>query len=138
MFKKCAFILVLALSVQTGLYAQKISGFIRDMDTREAIPYATVQFGRANGTVANEEGGFSISLHEGAADSILVSSMGYEQKRIPMLADGQELIIYLNPSAIQLDEVLLSNRRPTAEEIIRKVKESYPENYTSTNQKYNK
>lgn len=126
------------LSLLPGLYlqGQTLSGYVRDMDTKEAIPYATVQIGASYGTIANEEGGFSLSLTGIPRDSVLVSSLGYAQKRIPYPDSGLEVVIYLEPSAIALDEVLLRDRQPTAEEIVREVRKAYPVNYSSTNQKY--
>ncbi|GGD38280.1 hypothetical protein GCM10011361_01750 [Muriicola marianensis] len=116
--------------------AQTLEGYIRNFNTKEAIPYATVQLGPDYGTIANEEGGFSLSLAGKAGDSLLISSMGYAQKRIPLPSAMEEIVIYLEPSAIELDEVLLRDRQPSAEEIIREVRRAYPQNYSSTDQKY--
>jgi hypothetical protein len=128
--------LFLLISTCFSAYSQAVSGFIIDKVTREAVPYATIQLGPETGTIANEEGGFSMVLPSQAQDSLLISSMGYEQKRISFPVDSREIIIYLNPSTIELDEVLLRNRQPTAEEIIREVRAAYPINYVWSDQKY--
>ncbi|WP_165200557.1 carboxypeptidase-like regulatory domain-containing protein [Muriicola soli] len=116
--------------------AQSLRGTILDKDTGEAIPYATVQIGLGKGTIANEEGVFGLNLNYTATDSLLISSMGYKQKRIlaSSLTDG--VIIYMVPSTIELSEVLLRNRMPTAEEIIREVRAALPTNYAAEEQKY--
>ena len=119
-----------------GLEAQTINGNIRDLETKEAIPYATVQIGPTYGTIANEEGDFTLVVSGKTMDSLLVSSLGFAQKRIPCPIEDTEVVIYLEPSAITLDEVLLRDRQPSAEEIIREVRKAYPRNYSSTDQKY--
>ena len=131
-------IFTLALSLCLGIYAQaqQLSGKIIDAETEEPIPYATVQLGEGYGTIANEEGNFSLKLPESSRDSLIISSMGYRQKRLPYSALSKELIIYLDPSTIELDEVLLRNKMPTAEDIIREVRAAYPNNYSNSGNKY--
>ncbi len=133
---KNTFAVITLLFMGLSLQAQTLKGYVRNLDTKEAIPYATVQMGPAYGTIANEEGGFSLLLAGHAGDSLLISSMGYAQKRIPAPVTAEEIVIYLEPSAIELDEVLLRDRQPTAEEIIREVRRAYSQNYSSTDQKY--
>ncbi|NNJ88542.1 MAG: carboxypeptidase-like regulatory domain-containing protein [Eudoraea sp.] len=116
--------------------AQSIQGKILDQETEAGVPYATIQVTPAYGTISNEEGSFALKIPEDIKDSLIISSMGYQQKIIPLNAIDQNLIIYLDPATIELDEVLLLNRMPTAEEIVRKVRASFPANYVNTDQKY--
>lgn len=116
--------------------AQSLRGTILDSDTGEAIPYATVQLGLGKGTIANEEGVFGLSINYTATDSLLISSMGYKQRSISVSSLRDTEIIYLQPSTIELSEVLLRNRMPTAEEIIREVRTALPANYEAEGQKY--
>ena len=116
--------------------AQSLRGIIMDSNTKEAVPFATIQLGPDHGTIANEEGGFTIRPVNAETDSLLISSMGYKQRRISINSFIQDQIIYLQPSTIELSEVLLRNRMPTAEEIIREVRKAYPDNYMNDLQKY--
>ncbi len=128
------FLLFLQLSFHAN--AQNIKGKIVDQETEAGVPYATIQFTPYYGTITNEEGSFAIKIPENNQDSLIISSMGYRQKIIPLAAITQNLIIYLEPAVIALDEVLLQNKMPTAEDIIRKVRAAYPANYVNTQQKY--
>ncbi len=118
------------------LNAQYIKGKIVDRESEAGVPYATIQITPTYGTITNEEGSFSIKIPENNKDSLLISSMGYAQRTIPMSDITQNLIIYLDPAVIALDEVLLRNTMPTAEEIIREVRAAYPSNYVTSDQKY--
>jgi hypothetical protein len=116
--------------------AQSLKGRIVDKVTQAGVPYATVQYATSYGTIGNEEGYFTMSLPNNGTDTLVISSMGYRQERIPISTLTQEQIIYLEPSVIELEEVLLRNRMPTAEDIIREVRAAYPTNYVSSEQKY--
>jgi hypothetical protein len=131
-------IILFSLFLQLSFYtnAQSIKGKIADKETETGIPYATIQLTSTYGTIANEEGSFALKVPENNEDSLIISSMGYQQKIIPLNIITQNLIIYLEPTVIALDEVLLLNKMPTAEEIIREVRAAYPTNYVNTDQKY--
>ena len=125
-----------ALLLVYHVNAQSLQGRIVDKVTQTGIPYATVQYATKYGTIANEEGSFTLNLPENSTDSLVISSMGYQQERIPITRSTKELTIYLEPSVIELEEVLLRNRMPTAEDIIREVRAAFPLNYVSSEQKY--
>lgn len=130
------FIVWFALLLVYHVNAQSLKGRILDKVTQIGIPYATVQYATNYGTISNEEGYFTLNVPENSTDSLVISSMGYRQERIPITTLTKELRIFLEPSVIELDEVLLRNRMPTAEDIIREVRAAYPANYVSSKQKY--
>ena len=125
-----------ALLLVYNVNGQSLKGKIVDKVTQIGIPYATIQYNANYGTIANEEGSFTLNLPENSADSLVISSMGYRQVQIPFTAVTKELTIFLEPSVIELDEVLLRNRILTAEDIIREVRAAYPANYVRSEQKY--
>ncbi|MDF9798974.1 ferric enterobactin receptor [Catalinimonas alkaloidigena] len=62
------------ISAQAYTYA----AVVRDIETGERIPYATVSIaGTSQGTVANQEGFFSLSHLSSLQDSLVVSHLGY-------------------------------------------------------------
>ena len=111
--------------------AQTISAKVLDAKSGNPIPYATVETGKNQGVITNEEGVFSVQLNRIKApnDSIYISSMGYETMGIEYEA-SEEMIIELAPKAFELQQVFLSNQNLSAEEIIEKVKENLAKNYT--------
>lgn len=121
----CAFLLT-----SISLQCQSISSRVVDTKTNEGIPYATVQFSEHRGIITNEEGRFSINLNSGLKkqDSIYISSMGYKKTAVPFEA-SLDSVIYIEPKAIELNEVYLFNNDLSIEEIIEKVKENLPANY---------
>jgi hypothetical protein len=124
-------ILVLCSLIGISSIAQQYSALVIDTKSGEPIPFATVQTGRNQGVITNEEGVFSFILKEGKPipDSIHISSMGYERLGVS-LKEPLNQVIYLNPKLFELSEVFLSNKKFTAEEIIEKVKERLEVNYT--------
>ncbi len=125
------YLLIVCLLIGVLASAQQFSAKVIDAKSGEPIPFATIQTGKNQGVITNEEGVFSFILKEGKPipDSIHVSSMGYERIGISM-NEPLENVIYLNPKPFELSEVFLSNKEFTAEEIIEKVKERLDENYS--------
>jgi hypothetical protein len=124
-------IIVLCFLFGISSTAQQYSAKVIDSKSGEPIPFATIQTGKNQGVITNEEGIFSFILKEGKSipDSIHVSSMGYERIGVT-LKKPLDQIIYLNPKPFELSEVFISTKNLTAKEIIEKVKERLDENYT--------
>jgi hypothetical protein len=114
-----------------SISAQNISATVVDAKTGEPIPFATVETGKNQGVITNEEGVFTVIVEriKSPNDSIYISSMGYEKKGITY-APNQETTIQLAPKAFELQSVFVSNQNLSAEEIVEKVKENLTKNYT--------
>ncbi|MDY8137135.1 carboxypeptidase-like regulatory domain-containing protein [Aquimarina sp. 2201CG5-10] len=125
------YITALCFFMGSMLTAQTISSKIVDKKTNDPIPYATIQLSENKGIITNEEGRFSLSLDEKLTDidSIYISSMGYEKIGIAVqnLTDS---IIYIQPKAIELKGVFISNKNLTIDEIIENVKDRLDQNYS--------
>ena len=117
--------------VTLSISAQTISATVVDAKTGEPIPFATVETGKNQGVITNEEGVFTVVVGriKSPNDSIYISSMGYEKKGITYEA-SQENTIELAPKAFELQSVFVSNNILTAEEIVEKIKENLTKNYT--------
>ncbi|MEP6004708.1 MAG: carboxypeptidase-like regulatory domain-containing protein, partial [Maribacter dokdonensis] len=98
--------------------AQNLSANVLDSITQQPIPYATVQL-KEKGVITNEEGNFNFILNETIqeSDSLIISSMGYETLAKP-ISKFTSARILLVPKAIELREVIVSNKNYTADEII--------------------
>ncbi|MGB5821319.1 MAG: carboxypeptidase-like regulatory domain-containing protein [Saonia sp.] len=122
----CGF-LVLAFN---SLIAQDFSGRILDLNTRNPIPYATVQIDETKGVISNEEGFFTINLENQEITYLTVSCLGYTKVMVPIGSITENNgIITLQEAALQLDEVFVSNKTPNADAILRKVRARLQENY---------
>ncbi|WP_170299095.1 DUF5686 and carboxypeptidase-like regulatory domain-containing protein [Larkinella terrae] len=100
--------------------AQTLSGRITETPSGVAVPFASVAVkGKAIGTVADENGRFTLTLTQ-RADSLLVSAMGYQPTTIA-INPAQTLEIVLKPAATQLNEVVIRAGENPAYPILRNV-----------------
>ncbi len=109
---------------------QAISTKLLDTVTQKPIPFANISFGKNSGVISNSSGVFTINFKRKLkeTDALLISCMGYESKSIPVLK-LTDSILFLKPKSIELDEVLVSNKNYTPEEIIEKANENIGKNY---------
>ncbi|MAQ75511.1 MAG: hypothetical protein CL613_04160 [Aquimarina sp.] len=112
------------------LSGQTINSRIVDKSTNSPIPYATIELAENNGIIANEEGKFTIIVEDlpVKTDSIYISSMGFERIGLS-ITQKIDSVLYLLPKEIELDGVLLSNKKLSAEEIMEKVEDNIETNY---------
>jgi hypothetical protein len=89
-----------------------ISGFVKDAQTQEPLPFVNVFFtNTATGTQTADNGYFSISNNAGAR-SITISSLGYKDQII--LLDSAKitgLLVLLEPTDFQLNEVVVHKEK---------------------------
>lgn len=126
MFK---FILFAILFSTWGGFGQQLSSVILDSATQEPVPFATVQL-KNKGMITNEEGRFNFQFQDEVkdTDSLFISCIGYETIGRP-IKEFTANAIYLNPRAIELDPVIVSNKNLTPEEIIDEVRKNIGRNY---------
>ncbi|PCE66260.1 carboxypeptidase-like regulatory domain-containing protein [Sediminicola luteus] len=106
-----------------------ISARLVDSLSKRPIPYATIQTAHKKGVISNGEGFFILQLNDTAQiDSLYISCIGYGSIAKPLI-QFQDSIIYLTESAIELDQVVVSNKNLTVEEILQRVKDSLPKLY---------
>ncbi|MFK5982853.1 MAG: carboxypeptidase-like regulatory domain-containing protein [Flavobacteriaceae bacterium] len=129
--KALKFILaVLGFFILSEMTAQSFSAKVIDEKTGEPVSYATIETGKNQGIITNEEGEFSFLLEQvkQPLDSIYISYMGYETKGV-FLKPQDSLDILLTPKIFELKQVFLSTEVLNAKEIIERVKENLDKNY---------
>ncbi|MBC2840637.1 carboxypeptidase-like regulatory domain-containing protein [Robiginitalea sp. SC105] len=129
--------LLLLLAFTGTALAQNKTLRLLDSQTGEPVPYATVATGPGKGTISNEEGFFTVSTGALAGAELRISCMGYrtlELNRDALLAQSGP--IRLEPAAINLNEVRLTNRVPGVEEILREVRQRLEQNYANIGKAY--
>lgn len=108
-------IAIISIVLPCVLFAQQntIKGYVRNAQSGEAIPYASIYFkGYAKGTITDDNGYFQINLPAKVNDStiMVISCLGYlstEQKPNYILENN----IYLRADNRQLTEVVYSASR---------------------------
>ena len=80
------------------------TGIIKDSNTKETLPYATILISNNKGTVSNKNGEFSIYSQ---IDSISVSYVGYQTKKVKLSTNYN--IIFLEKSILNISEVTINS-----------------------------
>lgn len=95
----------------------QISGVVKDSITRLPIPYVTIAVADENfATTAEENGEFSISISE-KSKYLIFSSLGFEQKTVAISKTAE---VWLKPTALPLDEVVIMKQLGTRQKEIGK------------------
>jgi hypothetical protein len=124
---------ILFLILLSGFFqglSQSKSYQILDASSGEPVPFASVITGPGTGTISNVEGYFTVDLTKLESGSIIISCMGYESLKLEeSTLTTREGRIELKPAAINLNEVRVGSRIPSADEIIREVRNKLNKNY---------
>ncbi|WP_291864602.1 carboxypeptidase-like regulatory domain-containing protein [Maribacter sp.] len=122
---------IVITTIFSSTQAQTLTATVVDSTSQKPIPYVTVKL-KNKGVITNEEGRFSFLLNNEikATDSLFISCIGYATLGKP-INEFQENTIYLQPMAIELNPVIVSNKQYTAEEIIDMVEDNLEKNYNS-------
>ncbi len=112
------------------IQAQQVSSKILDEETKEPIPYASIQFSKTDGVMSNEEGMFEFPKPKNitSKDSLKITSLGYRAESFS-LQDTIPEIIFLKQEVFEIDPVILSNKKLSVDEIIDNVKNNLDNNY---------
>ncbi|MGB0973368.1 MAG: carboxypeptidase-like regulatory domain-containing protein [Flavobacteriaceae bacterium] len=123
------FVVLLVSSIT--IYAQEKSGKILDRDTNSPIPYVNIKFNDHTGAISNEEGDFNLVFNQDTKDidSIHFSSMGYATKSLTI--NEIKDTIYLNPEALELSSVYLTDEELSVDDIIDRVEDNISINYST-------
>ena len=106
-YNKMKTLFFILLFTTTTLHAQVAELTLLDATTHKTIPNAEVYYTNTlNGTITNEEGKAKITVEN---DTLTLSHIGYETKKIFTDNSFSKATVYLNPQEIQLDEVVLYN-----------------------------
>jgi hypothetical protein len=107
-FWKKAFFVTLILSCNLA-FSQEITleAFVKDKNTNEVLPYATVYNKHTlRGTISNDEGFFRFP-NLSISDTLLVSYLGYESLLFVVTSEKKESI-FLTPKTNLLNEVVVN------------------------------
>lgn len=109
---------------------ESIHARLLDSVSMQSIPYATISINDDSGVISNENGGFLLYLSKNVSqnDSLKIRCLGYETKQF-LIEKFKDSIIILNQKSIELEEVLVSNKNYSTEEIIKKINENLKSNY---------
>ena len=93
---------VFVFSFSSLIAQQKIKGIVRDNETNQPIPAATVIYNNQK-IICSNNGGFEITLN--SSFKLEVSSNGYLSKEVLMNVKNDVLLVFLEPSNILMNEI---------------------------------
>lgn len=100
-----AVVFLLTLFISPMLWAQTITGYVYEAETREPLAGATIiQTGTNNGATTNSEGYFELKLLSRGEQEITVRFVGFETQTIDVTDDNSTLEINLIAGSSQLSE----------------------------------
>ena len=121
--------LILLLLAPLAMMAQQVvvSGVVVDQKTGNPLRQVSVSVGRIS-VVTNEDGDFTLKLNE-TPSAVNITHLGYKTQRLT-LKDGKTegLRIRLEPTTIQLREIVVRNYNPR--ELVDIAIDKIPENYS--------
>lgn len=110
-----------------------INGLIRDEETKELIPFASISISNSTrGTAANGKGEFELMLRPSDfKESLKISSIGFKSKTVPIetLRNTKQFVIELESDVKLLKEIEVSQRPINPIEIINSAIDSISINY---------
>ena len=119
------FIFLFALNVN----AQSSTVKVLDSLSSSPVSFATVYFSNNKGIITDGDGRFElINEQYDSNDSLFISSMGYKKMSLK-ISSFKDSIVYMIPEMITLENVVVTNRNLSSNEIIEKVKAGIEQNY---------
>jgi hypothetical protein len=119
-------------------------GVVYDAQTKEPIPFANVVYKHSTvGTITDMDGKYILRTNN-PTDTLIASVLGYEVIKVKILKNSfQTFDFYLEPSSLQLEEVVITRGENPAFKILENIKErkkfNDPERFLSYQYKtYNK
>ena len=106
---KKIFLITLLISLNISAYNQVISGTIIDKKDKSKICFATVYFnGTFIGTASDINGDFKLDISKSASMPLTISCIGYYSRTLTDFSADKPLIIYLEPKAIEMNEIVVA------------------------------
>lgn len=122
-------VLIVMMLAPLAMTAQQVvvSGVVVDQKTGDPLRQVSISAGRIS-VVTNEDGDFTLKLND-MPSAVNISHLGYKSQRLT-LKDGKTegLQIRLEPTTIQLREIVVQNYNPR--ELVNIAIDKIPENYS--------
>lgn len=111
-------------------FSQTATGIVQE-ENSQPVSYATIQIGENYGVVTNEDGQFSIDTSKfKETDLATISFIGYRSLLLTVQELRDQEVFTLSKDLMTLDQVFLTNKKFTPEELLEKVIAYRDTNYT--------
>ncbi len=95
-----------------------LTGIIKNSQTKESLPFATIITNSGLGEICDADGKFSISSKQ-TIDELTISYVGFKTRQIPITQEIKFITVLLEPSTESLNEVIIKATENPAIQIIR-------------------
>lgn len=128
MLYKISLVIFMAI-LNLGVFAQEITGFVKERKSREPIPFANIWVkGTTRGAVSDTNGKFAIKLPENS--TLAVSTIGYQKWEMPAEKITENpLVVYLDKKIQELGEVIIKPKVSRENALLKKIFEKKKENH---------
>jgi hypothetical protein len=111
--------------------SQSLEKVVYDKENNQPVIFASVYTGNNKGVITNQEGVFKLNVANlKSTDSLYFSSLGFQEKALTLEAVQKRDTIFLKIQQEMLDEVVVSNDKLSANQIIQRLKDSLESNHT--------
>ena len=101
--------ILLYVICSSGFSQNSISGTIINQDNKEPLAGVNVYISKLEkGTITNLDGNFELSNISEGEMQLVISYLGYTTKTVNITSPANNLVIELQPSAIEMEEVIVS------------------------------
>jgi hypothetical protein len=122
--KNLIFLLLLLMFCSINTFAQTtISGTVYDSENNEPLPFVNVVFKHSTvGTITDINGTYHINTNK-PSDTLIATSLGYTAEKVRIKKNSTQTIDFrLSPSAMSIEEVIVTPGENPAFRILREVK----------------
>lgn len=110
-----------------------IRGSVREKKNNAPISYANISLSNTTGTASDEQGNFMFTINGTGSATIKVSCLGFYSRIISvdslLQTNHDNVIIYLDPFVATLSEITVTEKKISAEELVRQAIRAVPDNY---------
>ncbi len=124
--------IIFFLLIFSNINSQEISGIVLDSLNNDPIQFATITTNFNINTITNEDGYFRVFKNKPYADkdSIFISSLGYRSVNLSAKNQPKNLSIFLSPKPIDLESVIVQNRKEiSVDQILKNVRNNVMNTY---------
>ncbi len=104
--------MMLTLSLSTLAQSRRVTGVIRDAQTGQPLPGASVVVkGQLTGTTTDAEGRFTLTINQKGIPTLAISMVGHEQQSVLLSSSDAPVEVQLKMATSQLQEVVVGASR---------------------------
>jgi hypothetical protein len=117
---KKVFVILVLISANLQIHSQELRGLVLDNDTKQPLPNVSVFFnGTTIGTITDRQGNFKLDAPADQKLPVAISAIGFNSVLLSDYPSDRTITVLLVPKIYELDEVVVTSRRPLFERSIR-------------------